>query len=367
MSLSRNARRVCREPGRNSNHVKLFVSEYVCSGAWPEQEISGSLAIEGRAMLEAILEDFAGIPGVEVFATWDRRLGPPRVEGVKTILIASPEEECERFEQLARACVASFIIAPESHGILARRTSAVIRSRGRVLGPATSAISICADKSELFLHFRRQAIPTIETRPFWFEMSRADDFEYPIVVKPTDGAGSQDMVLVKDRSDFDRLRDTRRQASPFQDIWQPFIPGIAASVAMIISADGKTAEVFPPAEQWLSDDGRFHYLGGRIPARCRNLLAIRETALAACRTVPGLRGYVGVDLIVPNAGPDHPLVVEINPRLTTSYLGYRALTDDNLAERLLFPDRFSGSIEWCRECVEFDAGGCVRLVTPSAR
>lgn len=318
-------------------------------------------------MLEAILADFARIPGVEVFTTWDRRLGPPQVAEVKTILIDSVEEEQHHFEQLARACVASFVIAPESQGILARRSSAVIRACGRLLGPTTCAVNVCADKMEFFQQLSHHGIPTIATRPFWFELSRAADFEFPIVVKPTDGAGSQDTILVRDQSEYDRLRETRRQMSPFQDIWQPFVPGTAVSVAMIVSDKGKEAEVFPPAEQLLSDDGRFRYLGGRIPARCANNRVIQETALAACRIVPGLRGYVGVDLIVPDADSDRPVVVEINPRLTTSYLGYRALTDDNLAERMLFPDRFDNAINWRTGFVEFDAGGRNKTCPPGDR
>lgn len=308
-------------------------------------------------MLEAILEDFASIPGVEVFTTWDRRLGPPRDARVQTTLIDSTDEELQRFDELSRACEAAFVIAPESQSILARRSFAVARSGARLLGPTVPAIDACTNKLKLFDQFRRNGIPTIETRPFWFELSRAADFEFPIVVKPTDGAGSQDTILISDGSEFDRLRETRPQASPFQDIWQPFVPGAAVSVAMIISADGKAAEVFPPAEQILSDDGRFRYLGGRIPAGCANHDAIQETALAACRVVPGLRGYVGVDLIVPDAKPDRPVVVEINPRLTTSYLGYRALADENLAKRMLFPDRFHHPISWRVGRVTFDATG----------
>jgi hypothetical protein len=47
-------------------------------------------------------------------------------------------------------------------------------------------------------------------------------------------------------------------------------------------------------------------------------------ASAACRTIPGLRGFVGVDLLL-DEETGTVTVVEINPRLTTSYLGYRQL------------------------------------------
>ena len=66
--------------------------------------------------------------------------------------------------------------------------------------------------------------------------------------------------------------------------------------------------------------------------------------------------YVGVDLIVPADEHAPPIVVEINPRLTTSYLGYRALAMDNLAERMLL-GLSQRPIEWRSGEVEFDAAG----------
>ena len=87
--------------------------------------------------------------------------------------------------------------------------------------------------------------------------------------------------------------------------------------------------------------------------------ALQRTALAACRSIPGLRGYVGVDLIIPSAESGRPVVVEINPRLTTSYLGYRALAENNLAEWMLMQGRFERTIRWRKGTVEFDPAGNV--------
>jgi predicted ATP-grasp superfamily ATP-dependent carboligase len=74
----------------------------------------------------------------------------------------------------------------------------------------------------------------------------------------------------------------------------------------------------------------------------------------------GLCGYVGVDLIIPESMPRQPVVVEINPRLTTSYLGYRALAESNLAEWLLIPARFDRTIRWRTGAVEFDSPGDIK-------
>jgi predicted ATP-grasp superfamily ATP-dependent carboligase len=79
-------------------------------------------------------------------------------------------------------------------------------------------------------------------------------------------------------------------------------------------------------------DGRFHYRGGRVPLT--EPLASRALSLArkAVDCVPGLFGYVGVDLVLGDAGD---WVIEINPRLTTSYLGLRQLAKKPLTDALL--------------------------------
>ena len=46
----------------------------------------------------------------------------------------------------------------------------------------------------------------------------------------------------------------------------------------------------------------------------------------------GLRGYVGVDLVL---AKDKSFVVDVNPRLTTSYVGLRRVASFNVAEALI--------------------------------
>ena len=74
------------------------------------------------------------------------------------------------------------------------------------------------------------------------------------------------------------------------------------------------------------------YEGGELPLPAA--LATRATSLAqrAVAAVPGLFGYVGVDLVL---GNEADFVIEINPRLTTSYVGLRRLARFNVAGEML--------------------------------
>ena len=62
----------------------------------------------------------------------------------------------------------------------------------------------------------------------------------------------------------------------------------------------------------------------------------KALALAAVAAMPGTTGYVGVDLILgENPDGSQDVVVEINPRLTTSYVGLRQVCRQNLAQAML--------------------------------
>lgn len=58
----------------------------------------------------------------------------------------------------------------------------------------------------------------------------------------------------------------------------------------------------------------------------------RRLAEACLTALPSAVGYVGFDLVLgENPAGTQDVVIEVNPRLTTSYVGLRALCQGNLA------------------------------------
>ena len=177
------------------------------------------------------------------------------------------------------------------------------------------AIATCADKLKTDAALRAAGVPTPDRVG-----SEHDDFPY--VWKPRRGAGSTGVRLIWGHA---ALHQAMHAFELGHEIIQHFVPGVAASAALVIGPGGVVA--LPPCWQHLSDDGQFRYLGGETPID--PALAARAESLArrAVAAVPGLAGFVGVDLVL--GGRD--AVIEINPRLCTSYLGLRDLCRDNLA------------------------------------
>jgi biotin carboxylase len=57
-----------------------------------------------------------------------------------------------------------------------------------------------------------------------------------------------------------------------------------------------------------------------------------DAATELVESIAGLKGYVGVDLILTKKDP---IVIEVNPRLTTSYVGTRKVLNLNFAQTII--------------------------------
>jgi hypothetical protein len=334
--------------------MTVLVYEFVCGGDAIGKAAPASLLNEGRAMWSAVLEDFARLPGTDVVTLPAAAPDFAAPAGVRVLHVADESGRRDAFLRSARQADYTLLIAPEIDGELQLRALRVRDAGGRLLGPSPEAIAIAADKEALCgVQGRLTAagIPTPWSRHrAIFESARkaarsgADasavrralsgiEYPMPAVVKPRFGAGSQSVYLVRTQAEWNRAAAEARAEGVVGDlVFEPFVPGLAASVACLVGPAG----VFPltPATQELSLDGRFRYLGGRLPLSAD--LAARATALAvrAVGLVPGLAGWVGVDLVLGDTAAGDA-VIEINPRLTTSYVGLRALYPVNLAEAML--------------------------------
>ena len=299
--------------------MRIFVHEHVAGGALSGQPLPPGLAREGRAMLEAICADLAAIEGVRVDTTLDARFEPLRVATrCRVRSVIDHRKAAEAFDDLAGAADGVLLIAPELDGVLSRLARRVEEVGGRLLGAEPGAIEAASDKLRLPDLLARSGVASVRTAPHAATIPRG--LRLPAVVKPRRGAGSTDVVLVEDGAP---LPSPERES-----IITELAPGVAASVLLIIGS--RRVLALRPGEQILSADGRFAYAGGRIPLPPDLEARARSLALAAVRAVPGLRGFAGVDLALgPSGGPDR--VIEINARLTTSYVGLRAHAESNLA------------------------------------
>ncbi len=296
-------------------------------GGWQGAEFHPGLAAEGLAMLQAVLTDFQSWGRAHIVTTLDNRLAGLSLAAHHVVSL-NHEDYIQALTDLAAQVDEALIIAPESDGILTRLSALVEETGTQLLGSSSTGVAIASDKWDCFLRFRQGGLPTPDT----WRTSRAkaaavvDDPGFPVVIKPIAGVGCEGVSLASDPASLGMALDL--VDSTEKDILlQQYVAGTHASVSLLVSPSG----VLPLSlnEQRVSVGTPFHYEGGTIPLKHRREPLAMDCARRAVSLVPGLRGYVGVDMVLTE---DQVFVIEINPRLTTSYVGLRRVININLAE-----------------------------------
>ncbi|MCS6976507.1 MAG: ATP-grasp domain-containing protein [Gemmatales bacterium] len=354
--------------------MKIFLYEYA-SAQPADVDLPPSIRREGRAMLDAVVEDFAKLPGVEVLTM------PSDHGDARTV-----------FQTLAAQADGSLVIAPEFDDLLTTRCQWVEEAGGKLLGPSSSAIAFLSDKWNLYECLTAWGVPTPRTflppdtasggrQPSGATQNTPSRGRQPSgaatasggcqapgtpphILKPRRGAGSVGVH---------RLHHSDPDAFPGPRLLQEFVAGLPASCALLVSRNGQAFR-FPAARQFLGGDTGFRYEGGELPLAeplDRRVARLLEPLIPRLTALPGVKGYLGVDLILGEAADGSgDVVIEINPRLTTSYLGLRKLARCPLAEAMLAAahGHTLPNLSWKPGRVRFDARGPVehRPIGPPA-
>lgn len=312
--------------------MQVFVYEFFTgggAGSLTQCQTADSLLAEATAMVRAAAVDFCGLPSVCVVALRDRRLPPLHPPECQVFEVAGKDAERESFVELARKSDWTLLIAPETDGALLDRAQWVERAGGRLLSPGSAVIELAGNKQKTAETLGRAGVPVPRGMMLAHDRSCGMlPFRLPVIVKPVDGCGSQGVRLAWSAAEL----VSANAAAGYR--LEELVPGLAASVSVLCGAAGNFA--LPACEQRLSDDGCFYYLGGRLPLAPELDQRARHLALRAIAALPTTVGYVGVDLVLgAEADRSGDRVIEINPRLTTSYVGLRQLSRRNLAAAML--------------------------------
>jgi predicted ATP-grasp superfamily ATP-dependent carboligase len=341
--------------------MQLCLYEFVTSGGWyscPKREMPESLRREGRAMLRALAADFAALPGAEVSVLVDQRSRDVELPGCRLVEVTSAAEEREALARLASQADWTVVIAPEFDGHLLDRCRFVESRGGRRLGPSSDVVALAADKHRLAEHLRCHGIAAPRGIALEPDAPPPCDFAYPAVLKPRDGAGSDGVRLVESAVHGRAASDAREPGRQYR--LEEFVSGLACSVATLCGP--RRIEALVPCRQLLDREGSFAYRGGTLPLERNLARRATQLALRAIGSLPPPLGYLGVDLVLgddPTGSAD--VVIEINPRLTTSYVGLRAACAGNLAAGMLdVAEGRRSTLSWDDVPIQFDSYGRIQ-------
>ena len=274
-------------------------------------------------MRDAVLRDFAQISDIEILMTCDPRLAAP-AEVQQVIMVDIRQDVWALWEHCIGVSDAVLLIAPETGGVLERLTQLAERLNKMVLGSKASAIKLAGDKWLTYQSFISHHIPMLDT---YLASALPNNMDGAYVAKPIDGAGCDDTAYFEDARSLHAWLMGREDTH----IVQPFQTGDAASFSMLCK-NGK-AYLLSCNRQHIQINGQeFSYHGGVVNGLDVHREAFNTLAQKIVQALPGLAGYVGVDLIVHKG---EYFVLEINPRLTTSYVALRQACGGNPAQMLL--------------------------------
>lgn len=290
-------------------------------------------------MWRALIDDILQLDYCQVTTTFDPRLVPQSHPRLISIPAASPTAEADLFLKLAAETDDTLLIAPELDGLLEERIQQLTGlNKGHLLSTPKATCS-ASDKWKFHQLATQAGLPVPKTMPVARSME-LQSLSFPLVIKPRRGAGATDTQIILSTAQLESwLAQTER---PEEFLAQEFIAGHPASISCIVSPSTKAISWLPAGLQLF--DG-LSYLGGKVGGPIARSDEIETVAKAAVSLIPGLIGYIGVDVIIPHDNQAPVMLLEINSRLTTSYLGYRELVEESLAERMLGK---SDAITWTR-------------------
>lgn len=308
--------------------MRIFVGEYVSGGglvSTPLDDIAPSLRREGAAMLRALTEDLSEVAEVVVAVDW--RLTESFDGGRLDIRpISQTVGIWHQWISAAARCEKAILVAPEIDGTLAKGV-AMLRAAGiDVVACSGEFLRAASDKwltakTLLGAGVAHPASIIAGDRRFAAQMPATSRY----VVKPRDGCGTHSIRMC------DELPAACGDLAS-NEICQVYVDGRAVSIATI-ATDSQV--LFLPAVDQILDSSTCEYEGGSGPLdedsqrRASHLVSRAITAMP-----PKMRGFVGFDLLL-GEEPGQDVLIEINPRLTTSYVGLRKMVDSNLAAHMI--------------------------------
>jgi tyramine---L-glutamate ligase len=311
-------------------------------GGYSGRSISNNVLAEGFSMLRTVTSDFKKA-GHEITVLLDNRISKlnPLMNTDCKVIIFNHQEVQNSLSNVAKMNDAVLIIAPETGKTLHSLIELVEKTGKISINCKSNVISKVANKAILYQILKKNQllIPKTLVLNCKYEIAKIKlaiktKLDYPLIFKPIDGVSCNGLSIVKKEAQVENaIRKIKNKSAIGEFIVQNFIEGEAVSVSLLCAKD----KVLPISlNQQIIKTGApgnvSSYEGGLVPLEHslkHNAFSIAAKAVGCFK---GLRGYVGVDLIL---SKDRVFVVDINPRLTTSYVGMSQVVNFNVAEAMI--------------------------------
>jgi predicted ATP-grasp superfamily ATP-dependent carboligase len=332
---------------------KIFIFEFVSGGGFNTVEIPPSLFCEGFAMLRSIISDFKKT-GFEISSLLDHRIHylSPYLRADSIDLINTNDDFITKFKEKLKDSKFCFVIAPEFSNILYNLTQIAVKMNKVILSTNLEAIKLASSKLLTYNYFKTHSILTPRTYLIPYKKNNLDiefitkkinKLKQPIIIKPVDGVGAESIYYFENKMQiFNFFKNNKQNLDLTRKfILQEYISGEDLSISLINHHNSNPIILSVNSQQVIlkNDDDGSQYYGGYTPVDFFS--SIKKTLNSCLKRLDltDFSGFFGIDFIKVNSNFNY--FIEINPRLTTSYIGLRNIIKQNPVDLLFNLDRNS--------------------------
>ncbi|EGF31250.1 protein of unknown function DUF201 [Oxalobacteraceae bacterium IMCC9480] len=262
-------------------------------------------------LLAALLVDLSRLDDLALTVLRPGSAGLRGVPDSVTVVTAGVDDCAAALARCLADADAVWPLAPESDGLLESISRMALQNGKLLIGSSPDAVHLAGSKYLTSQVLRAAGITVV---PTYFSADTLPSDAQAWIAKPDDGAGCTDIHLFSSAA---LAREWIAARPACAVVLQPYVAGRPCSLSLLCGSN----EVFLMGcneQRIAAADHQIHYLGSTVNSISDTDGRLEQLARRVVAAIPGLWGYVGIDLIITEQGP---VVLEVNPRMTMCHAG----------------------------------------------
>lgn len=296
---------------------KILIYEYITGGGLINEDLTSTLLHEATLMTSYVYQECEKSQYFEYDYFQDYRIKDDNFK--KAIKIKSHKEIFNT--SLLKKYDYILPIAPEIDLNLFHYANFLENHNLNFILSDSKTIKLLSDKLLFYKACKNNNIPTIKTRLL---TSRLKLNSKRSIVKDRHGAGCSYIKIIKKNSDI--------KSNYLDKVVQPYINGENYSLCLFFNKNNYNLLSINKQKLEIYADNMVKLTNLHVNVPHNFHPKINSLIFLIIKSFPGLRGYVGIDIIIQKG---EMIVVEINPRLTTSFIGIYETIGVNIIDLII--------------------------------
>ena len=294
---------------------KILIYEYITGGGLSNEDLSSELMFEAKNILSSVIKSCNISTNFDYKYFIDYRLSGLHTD--KSIIIQKSSDLYNT--SLIKKFDYIIPIIPEINSDLLKYVKFLERNKINKIISDSETINICSDKLMFYQYLHKTCIPVVKT----FSTTNFNKDSKKYIIKDRFGAGCS-YVRVTNRKDLEKYYCKDK-------VIQPFVKAQNYSISVFFSR--YSFRLLTLNEQNLASKKNMLKVNSLTINSKNNLYAKILLLLNNLKKImPGLFGFIGIDILVKGS---EVYIIEINPRLTTSYVGLHETIGCNMIDLLV--------------------------------